>query len=167
MTTTLVSKRGRRGTGKDSDLAVELENLEEEFGRVRDKLSREQTEISKLREKLADSEAYRTQALAAKSESDAKVADQGKRIDDLGKELLKALSITKNAEILTKESNKVKGDTVKETKRLLEENEYLQNEVLIAYQSFLRNSTCYFKNISWLDEMSSSSLIIYPDVDSV
>ena len=131
LTTSLVSKKGRRGTGKDADLAVELENLEEEFGRVRDKLSREQTEISKLREKLADSEAYRTQALSAKSESDAKVVEQGKRIDDLGKELLKAISVTKNAEILTKESNKVKGDTVKETKRLLEENEHLQNEVLI------------------------------------
>ena len=133
LTTELVSKRGRRGTGKDADLAAELENLEEEFGRVRDKLSREQTEISKLREKLADSEAYRVQAFAAKSESDAKVVDQGKRIDDLGKELLKAMSVTKNAEILSKESNKVKGDTVKETKRLLEENEHMQNEVLINF----------------------------------
>ena len=90
LTTSLVSKKGRRGTGKDADLAVELENLEEEFGRVRDKLSREQAEISKLREKLADSEAYRTQALSAKSESDAKVVEQGKRIHDLGKELSSA-----------------------------------------------------------------------------
>lgn len=137
LTTELVSKRGRRGTGKDADLAADLENLEEEFGRVRDKLSREQTEISKLREKLADSEAYRTQAFAAKSESDAKVVDQGRRIDDLGKELLKAMSVTKNAEILSKESNKVKGDTVKETKRLLEENEHMQNEVLISLLSFM------------------------------
>ena len=139
LTTALVSKKGRRGTGKDADLAAELENLEVEFGRVRDKLSREQTEISKLKEKLADSEAYRTQALAAKSESDAKVVEQVKRIDDLGKELLKAMSVTKNAEILTKESNKVKGDTVKETKRLLEENEHLQNEVIISCLSLLRD----------------------------
>lgn len=135
LTTELISKRGRRVTGKDADLAAELENLEEEFGRVRDKLSREQTEISKLREKLADSEAYRIQAFAAKSDSDAKVVDLGRKIDDLGKELLKAMSVTKNAEILSKESNKVKGDTVKETKRLLEENEHMQNEVLISLLS--------------------------------
>ena len=38
LTTELVSKRGRRGTGKDADLAAELENLEEEFGRVRENL---------------------------------------------------------------------------------------------------------------------------------
>ena len=186
LTTELVRKRGRRGTGKDADLAAELENLEEEFGRVRDKLSREQTEISKLREKLADSEAYRTQAFAAKSESDAKVVDQGRRIDDLGKELLKAMSFTKNAEILSKESNKVKGDTVKETKRLLEENEHMQNEVLISLLSFMScissgyhmrllcirvfyasQSYASRKYFIFWHQMSSSSLTIHPDSDPV
>ena len=40
------------------------------------------------------------------------------------------MSVTKNAELLGKESNKVKDDTVKETRRLLEENELMQNEVI-------------------------------------
>jgi chromosome segregation ATPase len=130
LTTELVTKKSRRTKGKDADLASELESLEEEIGKVREKLSREQTETSKLKEKLADCMALKTQAVTAKAESDAKVREQTKRIDDLEKELLKAMSVTKNAELQTKESNKVKGDTVKETKRLLEENEQMQNEVL-------------------------------------
>jgi hypothetical protein len=82
--------------------------------------------------------ALKTQAVSAKAESDAKVREQTKRIDDLEKELLKAMSVTKNAELQSKESNKVKGDTVKETKRLLEENEQMQNEVLYfgAFMTF-------------------------------
>ena len=132
LTTELVSKKGRRGTGKDADLAAELENLEEEIGKVRDKLASEQAENLKLRDKLVDSEAAKSQAVNAKLESDAKVREQTRRIDDLGKELLKAMSVSKNAEMQSKESNKVKGDTVKETRRLLEENEHLQNEVRLA-----------------------------------
>ena len=99
------------------------------MGKVRDKLAYEQAQTSKLKDKLADSEAAKIQAVNSKSESDAKIRDQTKRIDDLGKELLKAMSVSKNAEIQSKESNKVKGDTVRETRRLLEENEQLQNEV--------------------------------------
>lgn len=130
LTREIVSKRGRRGTGKDADLAAELEKLEDEIGKVRDKLSREQAETSILREKLADSEAHKAHALSMKSESDGRAREQAKRIDDLGKELLKAMSVTKNAELQGKESNKVKDDTVKETRRLLEENEIMQNEVI-------------------------------------
>jgi chromosome segregation ATPase len=129
LTTELVTKKSRRTKGKDADLASELESLEEEIGKVREKLSREQKETSKLKEMLADSMALKTQAVSAKAESDAKGREQTRRIDDLEKELLKAMSVTKNAEQQSKESNKVKGDTVKETKRLLEENEQMQNEV--------------------------------------
>lgn len=138
MTTELVTKKSRRTKGKDADLASELESLEEEIGKVREKLSREQKETSKLKEILADSMALKTQAVSAKAESDAKVREQTRRIDDLEKELLKAMSVTKNAEQQSKESNKVKGDTVKETKRLLEENEQMQNEV--SYFNALRLS---------------------------
>lgn len=129
LTIELVSKKSRRTTGKDADLASELESLEEEIGKVREKLSREQAETAQLKEKLADNVALKTQAVSAKAESDAKVREQTRRIDDLEKELLKAMSVTKNAELQSKESNKVKGDTVKETRRLLEENEQMQNEV--------------------------------------
>ena len=82
-----------------------------------------------MKDRLADSDAAKIQAVNAKLEADATIRQQTKRIDDLGKELLKAMSVTKNAEQQSKESNKVKGDTVKETRRLLEENEHLQNEV--------------------------------------
>ena len=149
LTRELVSKKGRRSTAKDADLAAELEKLEEKMGKVRDKLANEQAQTSKLKDKLADSEAAKTQAVNSKMESDAKIRDQTKRIDDLGKELLKAMTVSKNAELQSKESNKVKGDTVKETRRLLEENEQLQNEVrrsllstLVA--SFLSCSTFNF-----------------------
>lgn len=129
MTSELVSKKGRRGTGKDADLAVELENLEEELSDLRDKLSSERLEVSKLNERLLESDAQKSQAILAKSESDGKVKEQIRRIEELGKELIKASSVTKNAEILSRESNKMKTDNVKETRRLLEENEHLQDEV--------------------------------------
>jgi septal ring factor EnvC (AmiA/AmiB activator) len=129
LTTELVSKKGRRGKGKDADLAAELENLEEELDKIREKLSSEQTEMLKLRAVLKESEATKVQALSAKSQSDSKIKEQLRRIEDLGNELVKATNVSNKAEILSKESNKVKGDTVKETRRLLGENELLQDEV--------------------------------------
>jgi hypothetical protein len=85
--------------------------------------------MKKLKERLIDSEAARSQAVSVKLESDAKIREQTRRIDDIGNELLRATNLSKNAELQSKESNKMKGDTVKETRRLLEENEQLQNEV--------------------------------------
>lgn len=159
LTRELVSKKGRRSTAKDADLAAELEKLEEKMGKVRDKLANEQAQTSKLKDKLADSEAAKTQAVNSKMESDAKIRDQTKRIDDLGKELLKAMTVSKNAELQSKESNKVKGDTVKETRRLLEENEQLQNEVR---RSLLSTLVASFLSCSTLNLLADSFDMLIP-----
>lgn len=159
LTRELVSKKGRRSTAKDADLAAELEKLEEKMGKVRDKLANEQAQTSKLKDKLADSEAAKTQAVNSKMESDAKIRDQTKRIDDLGKELLKAMTVSKNAELQSKESNKVKGDTVKETRRLLEENEQLQNEVR---RSLLSTLVASFLSCSTFNLLADSFDMLIP-----
>jgi len=123
---TVATKRAKKGgSGGNNDIDADLDSRIEE---MQDQLAEADTQIAKLKEELTDSNASRSIMKSEKQELEKKSKEQAKKIEDLEKDLLQTLAKSREAEKTTKEMQKYKGDSVRETKKLFDENEQLQQE---------------------------------------
>lgn len=121
----VVSKRAKKSAGNSNEIDADLEGRLEE---LQDQLTEADSEIARLKEALTDSNAAKSIMKTEKQELEIKCKDQSKKIEELEKDLLQTLAKSREAEKASKEMQRYKGDSVRETKKLFDENEQLQQE---------------------------------------
>lgn len=121
----VVSKKAKKSNNGNNDIDSDLDGRLEE---LQDQLTEADSEIARLKEALTDTNASKSIISKEKQELDIKCKEQAKKIDELEKDLLQTLSKAREAERASKEMQKNKGDSVRETKKLFDENEQLQQE---------------------------------------
>lgn len=100
-----------------------------ELEELRGKTAQDQEEIVKLENLLADTNARLTASISEKSSLESRTKGLNKRIEELEKELFESNNRNRSAEQQSIELSKLKSATTKETQRLYEDNERLQEEV--------------------------------------
>ena len=127
----------RRGVGgknanirNNADQNKQIQQSQQELAAMRDKLIKEQSITTNLKEQVANLTAKLNVDSSEKSELEADLRRARKTVEDLEKELTEAqeasrLNGRKSVEII-----KQKKDTQKQQLQLYDENEALQNEVL-------------------------------------
>ena len=121
----------RKKGGKDSDVSNALEpaDLTAENDELREIQVRNQEEIDALKIQISESAAKYRRLEEEKLDADAKVKASARRIDALEKEVLDVTNKSRSTELQSKEADKQKTATIKETRRLFEENDQLREEV--------------------------------------
>ena len=128
LTREVASKRGRRGSGKDAEMADELDRAESENLTLREQLSNKEVEISQLKETRVAAEARRELAEAAKKDADAEIAKLKKTIDELSRNVQDLSKKSSTADNLSKTARDEKKKLVEESMRLFKENENIRRE---------------------------------------
>ena len=121
----VANKKAKKNNNGNNDIDSDLESRLEE---LQDQLTEADSEIARLKESLTDSNASKSIISKEKQELDIKCKDQAKKIEELEKDLMQTLSKAREVERASKEMQKNKGDSVRETKKLFDENEQLQQE---------------------------------------
>eukprot|EP01035_Chromulina_nebulosa_P017755 gene17755-23355_t len=118
------NRRSSMDTGGDNDAATYMAENEE----LRSKQEQDQIEINKLKDQLSEANARYTVLSNEKIASDTRNKSLNNRINELEREIVEMSSKSRSAVQQSQDFNKLKNATVKETKRLFEENEILQEE---------------------------------------
>ena len=128
-----ILKRGKRG-GKDVDAgtALEIESLIQENDELKEKQVQTAMEIVQLKDQVSESAARYKRLEEEKRQSDSDLKAAQKRIDSLEKEVVDVNTKSRMKEMQSNEAEKQKIATVKETRRLFEENDQLREEVIFC-----------------------------------
>jgi chromosome segregation ATPase len=123
------AQRGKKSGKNDASSMLEMADLTAENDELREKQGRDAADIAKLQEKLSEAMVEFKSMKDEKFEAEARVRDYSKRIEVLEREVVEVNNRSRAAEIQSQEAGKQKSNTVKETKRLFEENDKLREEV--------------------------------------
>jgi chromosome segregation ATPase len=108
---------------------MEISEFIAEIDDLKAKQEQDHLEIAKLNEELAEAKAKSMIVLNEKADLETRVKTQSKRIDELEKELVRVNNVSKSASQQSQEFSKLKSETNKETIRLLQDIEVLQEQV--------------------------------------
>lgn len=126
-------KRRVGGGGKDSEnSAMEISEFIAEIDDLKAKQEQDHLELAKLNDELAESKAKCLLIQTEKADLEMRVKTQSKRIDELEKEVVRVNHISKSATQQSQEFSKLKSETNKETIRLLQDIETLQEQVKLS-----------------------------------
>ncbi len=140
------ARRGKKGGKSDAGSMLELADLTTENDELREQQSRDAAEIAKLKEKFSESNAVQKRVEEEKLEAEVRAREYSNRIDTLEKEIVEVTNKSRTAEMHSQEAGKQKSNTIKETKRLFEENDKLREEVKILCAIHLCPKSYVFAN---------------------
>ena len=122
-------KKPKQSFNINADGDIDINELMEENTDLRERLNADATQIKKLQDSLVDASATNKILESEKDDLDNKLKDYIKKIDRLEKEILDTTKKTRAVESEHVEAEKKKVEKIKETKELLNENDYLREEV--------------------------------------
>jgi hypothetical protein len=122
-------KKPKQSFNITADGDIDINELMEENTDLRERLNSGAMQIKKLQESLVESSATNKILETEKNDQDIKLKDYIKKIDRLEKEILETTKKSRAAESEHIEGEKKKIEKIKETKELLNENDYLREEV--------------------------------------